>query len=114
MVSHMPEAKPSIWIRLAISAAIAIPHFCGSWMLLNYAYVRGDASSPVPLPVKLAMCVFGFPLVWPAYAMRLFAGQWTEAAVYLLIGLTPINSLFCSWLLMRVFTRRPLRATRTI
>ena len=100
--------------RFAIAAVIALVHFYFSWMLLNYAYALGDASQPVPVFVKIAMVVMGAPLVWIAYIVRFFAGQWDEKSFYLLIGLTPINSAFCGWLFIRVLTFRSRRAARSV
>ena len=100
--------------RFAIAAVIALGHFYISYMLLNYAYALGDASQPAPVFVKIGMVVTGAPLVWLAYAVSFFAGQWDEISFYLLIGLTPINSAFCGWLLMRVLTFRSRRAVHAI
>ena len=100
--------------RFAISAVVALAHFYVSYMVLNYAYALGDASRPVPVFVKIAMVVMDAPLVWLAYIVRSFAGQWDVISFYLLIGLTPINSALCGWLLMRVLTFRFRRAAHTI
>ena len=100
--------------RFAIAAVIALVHFYVSFMLLNYAYALGDASRPVPLSLKIALLIAGAPLAWLAYFVRFFIGRWDELAFYLLMGLTPINSVFCGWLLMRLFTWRSRQSPRPV
>ena len=114
-VNDTPSGR-SLFIaaRFAMAAGIALVHFYISYMLVNYAYALGDASQPVPFFVKVALVVMAAPLVWPAYAVRFFAGEWNEISFYLLLGLTPINSAFCGWLLMRVLTFRSRRAVHPV
>jgi hypothetical protein len=114
-VSDKPsEHSLPLAIRFVIAAAIALMHFYISFMLVNYAYALGDASRPVPLPLKIALLAAGAPLVWPAYFVRFIAGRWNELSFYLLLALTPINSAFCGWLLMRLFTLRSRHAPRPV